>query len=145
MQISVKSERGLQCTNVFLWIYPGFGNLVEDFLAEITRIRTGEIKIRRRLPVLSLLLSISASYTTEQRSHTQAHLKTIVQNKRVHTLKVKKNKLVLNLILTRLLKCRYIYVYVCVSVNLKDIICLNGSWWLNSVSKLCCVGSRLRP
>lgn len=30
MQISIKSERGLQHTNVLLWIYPGFGNLVKN-------------------------------------------------------------------------------------------------------------------
>lgn len=29
MQISIKSERGLQCTDVLLWIYPGFWKLVK--------------------------------------------------------------------------------------------------------------------
>lgn len=61
MQISVKSERGSQCTNVLLWIYPGFGKLVKTkkriFLQRLQVFELGREKLQK--PVLSLLILYS--------------------------------------------------------------------------------------
>lgn len=105
----------------------------EDFLAEITRIRTRGVKSYTHLFILFRLYSLfsssffSASNATEQRLHTQARMNNCT-NQRSTQILISFYQICLHVSFT--------------SLSLSHMNCRSTS---TRVAKLCCVGTRFGP